>query len=495
MSWHEQFMDDTPEGRELRDAWRRQVVLETRAVEAAAARYRRDLASAVQRGEGANMPAARRLLLRWFPPLVEAIREEQRQCYLRESQVDRSVYGPLLLLLEPEQLAVIAMHCTLNAVMALADGAGGGGACPGQTRVTRLALNIGRMIENQVNLEKLQSLCRRQSRTSKEIVALQEEGAGLRRRLEADGRLSADDWSRWRQLGAALEELGFIQPLDHLEWFLPQERLEERLARLPAMWSRNAPIGQGSRKVMAYVKKALDPEDLEAWRGETLAKVGAALIVLLMRHCTVDVRGRDGAPATEPAFWHQLELVPEGHAARGGLSKRYGMLCAHEEVLRRVAPSQMVEAFIPQYVPMLLPPVPWLRHNRGGHITLRNTVMRWRGSHLQAEVLARKDEEMEAGRGPGCRRVYEALTALGETAWQTNRDVHRVAEAIWALGGGGCDIPRRLHDAVPPVLRAGYAWHRHERGGGFALFDYGKAAAPAAPAARRRLKRRNNELH
>lgn len=79
MAYHEQFMDETPEGKALRDNWRRQVVLETRAVEAAAARYRRDLAAAVQRGEGANLPASRRLLLRWYAPLVDAIKEEQRK--------------------------------------------------------------------------------------------------------------------------------------------------------------------------------------------------------------------------------------------------------------------------------------------------------------------------------------------------------------------------------------------------------------------------------
>ena len=28
---------------------------------------------------------------------------------------------------------------------------------------------------------------------------------------------------------------------------------------------------------------------------------------------------------------------------------------------------------MPQYLPMLVPPVPWLRNNMGGHLTLRNT--------------------------------------------------------------------------------------------------------------------------
>lgn len=35
--------------------------------------------------------------------------------------------------------------------------------------------------------------------------------------------------------------------------------------------------------------------------------------------------------------------------------------------------QQMVEVFMPQYLPMLIPPVPWLRNNMGGHLTLRNT--------------------------------------------------------------------------------------------------------------------------
>lgn len=33
----------------------------------------------------------------------------------------------------------------------------------------------------------------------------------------------------------------------------------------------------------------------------------------------------------------------------------------------------MVEVFLPQYLPMLVPPVPWIRNNMGGHLTLRNT--------------------------------------------------------------------------------------------------------------------------
>jgi hypothetical protein len=142
---------------------------------------------------------------------------------------------------------------------------------------------------------------------------------------------------------------------------------------------------------------------------------------------------------------------------------------------------------MPQYLPMLIPPVPWLRNNLGGHLTLRNTVMRIRGSRMQQEMLDAADREWVEGRGPGvskasctggggcggthaCRsaqalhrirlqrgvvqrgclaatmlfsrtqrtppthppthaqQVYEALDCLGTTAWSINQDVFRVVE-------------------------------------------------------------------
>ena len=59
--------------------------------------------------------------------------------------VDRSVYGPYLLLLEPEQLAVLTMHSAINSIVAPEESGGGAFSSPGQARVTRLALNIGKV--------------------------------------------------------------------------------------------------------------------------------------------------------------------------------------------------------------------------------------------------------------------------------------------------------------------------------------------------------------
>lgn len=227
------------------------------------------------------------------------------------------------------------------------------------------------------------------------------------------------------------------------------------------------------------------------WRGDTQAKVGVILIKLMMDSCKLDVM-RDGKLQTVPAFWHKLEQGPDARAR--GIWKRYGLLFADEEVMRRIKPHHMAEAFMPQFLPTVVPPVPWQRHNLGGHLTLRSSVMRMRGSHAQRDKLQEADKEMVEGRGPGLSQVYDALNALGETSWSINRDVYKVVEAVWAWGGGICDIPQRDNVDTPEQLQPGFRMQRTE-GGNLALFANPKSEVRMRHYAANRARKKNNELH
>lgn len=243
MTWHQSHMDDSPAGRELRRNWQRQVILETKALEATRARYQKEALSAISRGQAASaLPEARQMLLRWFAPLTAAIQREQQrvglwvggsnwclavhlaarlhsccrcccaaactsaackpataatpsflphtrtalllpcttprrlllqpprnphrshklntlpdtgrrsvppaaavQIILGARGIDRKVYGPYLLLLEAEQLAVLTMHSVINSIVAPEEAGGGAFSSPGQARVTRLSLNLGKV--------------------------------------------------------------------------------------------------------------------------------------------------------------------------------------------------------------------------------------------------------------------------------------------------------------------------------------------------------------
>jgi hypothetical protein len=67
------------------------------------------------------------------------------QIILGARGIDRKVYGPYLLLLEAEQLAVLTMHSVINSIVAPEEAGGGAFSSPGQARVTRLSLNLGKV--------------------------------------------------------------------------------------------------------------------------------------------------------------------------------------------------------------------------------------------------------------------------------------------------------------------------------------------------------------
>ena len=493
LDYHRRMMDGTPRGRKLQENWKRQIILETRAVDAAVARYRRDFIDAVNRGAGTDMPAARRLLTGWFHPLKQAIQAEQEKVLMGEPGMDRFVYGPYLLRVDPEKLAVIAMHATMNAFMSPEEDAEALGSAPGTARMTRLAISIGRAVETQYHVSKLEREINERNKGIKRARTLHAQGVALREKFEENGWPDADDpaWQRWMQIGHELQDIGEMMPTDHYDWFLKtpdlQSRINSQLERLP----KHTPTWKEARK-LAFRAKRLLGDDLDGeWRSDLHAKLGVILIKLMIENCKIDVQ-REGRLQTVPAFWHGLEAGLDTKSR--GLWKKYGLLFADEEVMRRIAVHHMTEAFVPQYLPMVIPPVPWQRHNLGGYLTLRGSVMRIRGSHMQRGLLEAADTEMVEGRGKGLSQIYEALNALGSTPWSINKDVYRVVEAIWAWGGGICEIPSRLNFPVPKPLEARFSLYSPTPGS-FVLGTRPRTDVKKRISEIQTAKKRNNELH
>lgn len=94
-----------------------QISLETEAIELGVARYKKLAKEAVDRGDGAALKPAERLLLYWLPPLVEAIRNEQQECMLGKAGLGRHIYGPVVSMCPAEKIAVVTMHEMLGLCM------------------------------------------------------------------------------------------------------------------------------------------------------------------------------------------------------------------------------------------------------------------------------------------------------------------------------------------------------------------------------------------
>lgn len=90
-----------------------------------------------------------------------------------------------------------------------------------------------------------------------------------------------------------------------------------------------------------------------------------------------------------------------------------------------------------RYFPMVVPPLPWIAYDTGGHLTLRCLVMRTRGDRQQLKLLQQADEEMING-GPGMGQVRGGV---GGKRARLGGSGSSKREAVEREGGGA--NPRR----------------------------------------------------
>ncbi len=112
------------------------------------ARYRRLAQEAVQRGEGAALRPAERLLVHWLEIYRLRIRKEQREIAAGKSAPGRGIYGLYLLNISPAKTAVLAMHTIVSKCM----------ADPLGPTVAQLAIAVGRAVNGEWNFLRLRSI-------------------------------------------------------------------------------------------------------------------------------------------------------------------------------------------------------------------------------------------------------------------------------------------------------------------------------------------------
>jgi hypothetical protein len=300
------------EERELEATYQEQLNLETRSNAEAAAKYQESLQSLINLGKGANTGPARDLLLLFFEAFVRAIGEEQRLVATEETGLDRSVYGPKLLSVKAENLAVITMHETIGFLLSNPSGA----------PVTALSVLVGQ--------------------------AVQAETFTLKRR-------------------------------------------EEKTQLLNFLRSSNSLLSVASvNRALRYASQRGD--DVDIWSPKVQAKVGAALIDILIRvarvppHFTYEsllLRKKEGRVTPDedwvPAFQHEYRWTNH---------KRIGIVTCLPELLEAIEEGhQLRETVHARYLPMLVAPKPWTSPLSGGYLAYDSWVMRFKGSESQRQVL------------------------------------------------------------------------------------------------------------
>lgn len=192
-----------------------QIKIEQQANDEGVARYNRLAKEAIERGDGASLKPAERLLLYWFQPIVDAIRADQKTVANKGHDVGIHLWGPVVAQVDAEKLAVIALHETIGQCMKQGD-----------VLTVELANHIGRGVFAELNMELMrdQDKHTRKRRTE---------------RLEA-GEPKKTVYSQERELVADLDRRFRSVTTGRVNWFAKRSMSEAR-------WDKQVCTHVGSR--------------------------------------------------------------------------------------------------------------------------------------------------------------------------------------------------------------------------------------------------------
>lgn len=107
----------------------------------------------------------------------------------------------------------------------------------------------------------------------------------------------------------------------------------------------------------------------------------------------------------------------------------------------------MKESNFVRHYPMVIKPKPWTSPEDGGYFLHPVSILRYYSYSSQIKPLFENQDQMKV--------IYEALNALGETAWRINTDVYNVVKQAWEEGGGIAELPSRHDIPFPEVDETG----------------------------------------
>ena len=433
--------DDPEANREARSLERRQRNNEILAVDNEVRRYKEGQAATSLRGDGPSLPIGRRLLQGFFEPLSRAIALEQEAVRLKVPSVDRNNYGPFLLMLNPDKLAVITLHVVIGQLMKGEESFSPDAPQAGMCKFVRVVERLGEAVQAEVNLARLRQRSRVQQQQQRGLNGF-EFGA-------AEERSSARD---------------LAEDVTDVEDFIAKPHLADRFARVNAKSLRDL---TSVRSVARFARSALNDSD---WGSTARSKVGAALTNLLLNTARVKVPGpnqsaRESAgDGSDGGFADLLEVPAFYHDYTFHKGQKYGTISWHEAFYGFMDDEHMIRATLSpvRYMPMVTPPRPWTRFNAGGYLRSESIVMRGHYSlhgpskkQMLALHAAQSGAEV-SGAAPAFQPVLDALNVLGKTAWVINDPVLRVMEEVWARGGGKAGVPPRANVPDPAWPRAPY---------------------------------------
>lgn len=304
---------------------KRQIQVETEAWENATNEYRELMEDMCAQKLAPNLPYVKSLFLGWFGPLRDAIAAEQ---VAQETRKFKTAYGPYLVQLPADMLAVITMHKLMGLLFIAQDD-----CC---ARVIQAAVQIGEAVEQEVRVHNFMEKTKKKPKNKS------------KNKTKNDGD---------EEQSVSKEQVVIHK---HIKALMQKQR------------------GGLVRKIVR------ERDDSERWGQSMHAKVGSCLIELLLQATFIQPpidQSAEGPPEIRPAFRHTFRTIMMGQK----IVKRYGVIECDPMVKRGLERS--ARHMVIPYMPMLVEPIQWTGYDKGGYLILPSYVMRIHGAKQQRETM------------------------------------------------------------------------------------------------------------
>lgn len=316
-----------------------------------------EIQSARERNDYASLGNVKRHLLEWYTPLKEAIEAEQLSYLKRDGKREgRNNYGPFLLTLKADKMAVILAHEGIGAILREGGGYYGFDSSfsnkrGGGMKLIRLAARVADAIEAEVSLERVLAKIAKDRLEKKKVVS-NSNSITPEKVMEEKADMPIPDASK------AIKKIGNPYSESALDSFLPDLSKKSKSRRL--------------QQIIAKARNILD-NDYE-WPNNLKIQLGCALIQILVEHSKLitndEFRG-------QPALKHEV-VVRKGKGLQGFVS-------VHRRLFEMAVEENpgSINPFTTRYQPMIVPPDNYESPKKGGYKALEVGVMRLAGSEEQ----------------------------------------------------------------------------------------------------------------
>ncbi|KAI0132665.1 DNA-directed RNA polymerase [Xylariales sp. AK1849] len=182
-----------------------------------------------------------------------------------------------------------------------------------------------------------------------------------------------------------------------------------------------------------------------SWPVVIRTKIGATLLMALIESVKVNVVREH--PETKMLVSQAQPAFANTSVFKRG--KRIGMIMPNQflfELLKREPRGD----FLARHLPMLVPPEPWTKYDKGGFLEFPSTLVRLKNGEKDQQIYT----EAAVERGD-LEQVCQGLDVLGRTAWRVNHSVFEVMLEAWNTGEAVANLPPLNPDIpLPPEPEA-----------------------------------------